>query len=200
MTEIEADIKNNSAAAKSAFPSRRGTGVGIAVVVLVAIAAGFLVWLLAIRDDDSTTKTANKTNAIAATVADLRAVATEVGHPVYWAGPSAKDTYELTKTRNGNIYIRYLPEDTELGDPRPKYTTIATYPSATAYATLEAGSHRKDATVYRFKSGALAVTYSKTPSSVFFAFPNSPYIVEVFDPSPARALKLVTSGQVKLIS
>ena len=76
---------------------------------------------------------------------------------------------------------------------------MGTYPSRTAYANLAKGTHRKDATAYRFKSGALAVTYSKTPSSVFFAFPKSPYIVEVFDPSPARARELVRSGQIKLI-
>jgi hypothetical protein len=202
MADIDIETDTTTSAADrgstglSASPKR---ALGAGAVVAVAVAVGLVVWLLVIRDDGSSTTTKKRTNAVAASVADLRALASSVGHPVYWAGPSANDTYELTKTRNGNIYIRYLPKGTELGDPRPKFTTVATYPSATAYTTLEAGAKRKDATVYRFKSGALAVTYSKTPSSVFFAFPSSPYIVEVFDPSPARAVKLVTSGQVKFI-
>jgi hypothetical protein len=41
--------------------------------------------------------------------------------------------------------------------------------------------------VFRFESGAIAVSYAKTPGSVFFAFPSSLYLVEVFDPEPGRA-------------
>ena len=177
------------------FLRLRGARVG--AVVAVALAVGFVVWLLV--DHSSSSTSARRTNAKAVSEATLRALPAKVGHPVYWAGANDADTYELTQTQNGNIYIRYLPKGTEIGDPKPKYTTIGTYPSATAYATLQAGSRRKDATVFHFRSGAIAVTYSKTPSSVFFAFPNSPYIVEVFDPSPARAQQFVRSGQVKLI-
>jgi hypothetical protein len=39
----------------------------------------------------------------------------------------------------------------------------------------------------------------ETPTSVYFAFPDSPYLVEVFDPSPRRARQLVRSGQVAVI-
>ena len=179
-------------------PSWRLRGVGVGAAIAVAVVIGLVIWFL-VRDSDSSTTGKRRTNASAASVQDLRLLVRKVKHPVYWAGPSKTETYELTRTRGGRIYIRYLPKGTELGDPSPKFTTVGTYPAATAYATLERGSRRKDATVYRFKSGALAVTYSRTPTSVFFAFPNSPYIVEVFDPSPARAQELVKSGKVKLI-
>jgi hypothetical protein len=181
------------------LPTSRAHGLRIGAVVAIALAIGFLVWLLVVRDNGSSTTAEKRTNAVAVTAQDLRQLVTKVKHPVYWAGPSKTETYELTRTRGGRIYIRYLPKGTELGDPTPKFTTVGTYPSATAYATLERGSRRKDATVYRFASGAIAVTYSKTPTSVFFAFPNSPYSAEVFDPSPARAQQLVKCGQVKLI-
>jgi hypothetical protein len=181
------------------LPTSRVPSLRLGAVVAVVLAIGFLVWLLAVRDNGSSTTGPRRTNALAVSEADLHKLPAQVKHPVYWAGSSDTDIYELTRTRNGSIYIRYLPKGTELGDPRPKFTTVGTYPSATAYTTLENGSHRKDATVFRFKSGALAVAYAKSPSSVFFAFPNSPYIVEVFDPSPARARQLVKSGQVKLI-
>ncbi len=182
-------------------PSSSATrGIGVAAVVIVALAAGLLVWLLAIRDDGSATKTTNRPNApAAATEEELKELAAEVDHPVYWAGPSEDDTYELTRTRGGGIYIRYLPEGVEVGDPRPRFTTVGTYPAAAAFRTVREGARRTDAKAYRFKSGAIAVTYAKTPSSVFFAFPSSPYLVEVFDRSPARAVQLVTSGQVQLI-
>ena len=176
----------------------RGRSVRLGAVVAVALAAAFAAWLL-LREDGGSSTTPRRTNAVLASVADLRAVAREVGHPVYWAGRVSGKRFELTQLRNGQIYIRYLPSGVELGDPSPKYLTIGTYPSPTAYATLEKGSRRKGATVDHFRSGALAVTYSKTPTSVFFAFPNSPYLVEVFDPSPARARSLVLNGQVKLL-
>jgi hypothetical protein len=197
MTEIESEPHVDSGTRDSS----RGLVWAIAALVVVGVVAiGLLVWLLA-RDDGSTTKatTTSKFGSVAASEDDLRALADQVDHPVYWAGPREGGTYELTRTRKGSIYIRYLPEGAEVGDPRPRFTTVGTYPSASAFATVTAGAQRKDATAYRFKSGAIAVTYAKTPSSVFFAFPNSPYLVEVFDPSPARAVKLVTSGQVQLV-
>jgi len=203
MAEIDTDIDmgTDPDTPRGSGSSRtRALGLGIGAVVAIAVAVSLLAWLLFVRDDGGPTTTTKPTNAVAASVEDLRELVTTIDHPVYWAGPSEAGTYELTQTSNGSIYIRYLPEGTELGDPQPKFTTVATYPSPGAYATLEAGARRKDATVYRFESGALAVTYAKTPSSVYFAFPSSPYIVEVFDPSPARALRLVTSGQVEPIT
>jgi hypothetical protein len=199
MTEIDAPIPAETAHKTPGSSSSVKLGIGVAAAVLVAVAAGLFVSLLVIRDDSSSTSTKNRTNSSAASEEDLRQLATDLNHPIYWAGPSHTNTYELTQTRNGSVYIRYLPEGVDLGDPRPRYTTVGTYPSATAYATLEEGAKRRDATVYRFESGALAVTYSSEPSSVFFAFPDSPYTVEVFDPSPARALTLVRSGKITTV-
>jgi hypothetical protein len=177
----------------------RGRSVRLGATLAVVIAAAFLVWLLLVRDNGSSSSSVRRTNAVAASVAGLKAVAREVGHPVYWAGALPGKTYELTQLKNGQIYIRYLPAGTELGDPKPKYLTIGTYPSATGFATLERGARRRGARVDHFRSGAIAVTYAKSPTSVFFAFPSSPYLVEVFDPSPARARSLVLNGQVRLI-
>ncbi|MFO7571757.1 MAG: hypothetical protein R6W48_04055 [Gaiellaceae bacterium] len=196
MTEIDTDANMPRGSGSS---RKRALGIGAGVVVVIAVAAGLLVWLLLVRGDGAATVATPGTATVATSVDDLRELLATVAHPVYWAGPSETDAYEVTKTPSGNVFIRYLPEDAEAGDPRPRFTTIATYPSSEAFATLETGARRKDATVFRFESGALAVTYAKTPSSVFFAFPTSPYIVEVFDPSPARAVELVRSGQVEPI-
>jgi hypothetical protein len=156
--------------------------------------------LLLTRDDNASSSPQSTTNAVAASEEDLQQLAANLQHPIYWAGPSENETYELTQTRNGSVYIRYLPEGVDVGDPQPGFTTVGTYPSTTAYADLEAGAKRKDATVFRFPSGALAVTYESAPSSVFFAFPNSPYTVEVFAPSPARARALVRTGKITTVS
>jgi hypothetical protein len=178
--------------------SSRGWALGGAAIVALLLASGLLVWLLAYRDDGSATSPASP-RASAVTQVELRQLAADIGHPLYWAGPNETDTYELTRTRDGGVYLRYLPDGASVGDPRPNFRTIGTYPSTTAFATLQAGARRKDARVFRFESGAIAVSYAKTPGSVFFAFPGSPYLVEVFDPEPGRAVKLVTSGQVETI-
>lgn len=169
----------------------------LAAAVLVAVVGVVaLVWVVAGDDGSSLPDT---TEPVAATEEQLRDFADEVDRPVYWAGTSDSETYELTRLSNGNVYIRYLPEGTEIGDPAPKYTTVVTYPDETAFATLEEGAKRTDATAFRFESGALAVTYVETPTSVYFAFPDSPYLVEVFDPAPQRARQLVRSGRVSVI-
>jgi hypothetical protein len=40
------------------------------------------------------------------------------------------------------------------------------------------------------------VVPSQNPRSAYIAFPRQDYQVEVYDPSPARALRLATSGRV----
>jgi hypothetical protein len=139
-------------------------------------------------------------NSIAASMSDLRTLVTTIRHPVYWAGPRRNATYELTRTRDGRIYIRYLPLGARIGDRRPDYTAVGTYPVANAYDVVQAASRRTGAIAYHTRSGALVVVNSKTPTSVYFAFRGVPYLMEVFDPAPTRALQLVLSSQVRLIS
>ena len=52
---------------------------------------------------------------IAASIADLRALVSASGHPVYWAGPRYRATYELSELSDGRIYVRYLPKGVEVG-------------------------------------------------------------------------------------
>lgn len=151
--------------------------------------------------DDSSNKTpgTRRTNAVAATAQDLSDLAKRVNRPIYWAGPMVGETYELTRTTDGRIYIRYLPAGVDLGDPNPQYTTVGTYPDTNAYTILTRSTKRAGAKSYNTKSGALVVTNATSPRSVYFAFKGAPYLVEVFDPSGPKALRLVLSGQIGLI-
>jgi hypothetical protein len=117
--------------------SSRRWALGAAAIVALVLASGILVWLLALRDDGSTTSPASP-GASAVTEVELRQLAADIGRPVYWAGSNETDTYELTRTRDGRVYLRYLPEDASVGDPRPNFRTIGTYPSTTAFATVQA--------------------------------------------------------------
>ena len=48
----------------------------------------------------------------------------------------------------------------------------------------------------KIKGGGIAVSYRSRPSSVYVVYPKSTLTIEVFDPSPARAMRLATSGQI----
>lgn len=144
--------------------------------------------------------TGTRAEPVKASVDALRKVASVVDHPVYWATGQTPATYELTQTADGRIYIRYLPEGVALGDPRPSFLTVGTYPQAGAFAALRRASTRPGAFVAKLPGGGLMVSQKATPNSVFFATPKSPVLVEVFDPTANRAATLITSGAVRPIT
>jgi hypothetical protein len=196
-TEPITDRTERRRQAHSRSARNRGLGSLLALgAILVLVGIG--TWLL-FRDDGSDDTSAEQATPVAATTAALSALAADVKHPVYWAGTRAGNTYELTRTRDGRIYIRYLPHGVDVGDPSPKYTTVGTYPEADAYAATVQASKREGAQAYNTKSGALVVTNAATPTSVYFAFKGVPYLVEVFDPSATRALDLALSGKIRLV-
>jgi hypothetical protein len=131
----------------------------------------------------------------ATSAAQLRALQSSVGHPVYWLGSRRGSTYELTHTSDGRIYVRYLSAGAKVGDRRPQ-TTVGTYPVADATAAIEAIGKRTNAKPFAVAHRGLAVVDADHPTSVYVGFPGSKYEIEVFDPSAARARQLVSSGLV----
>ena len=47
--------------------------------------------------------------------AELRAEASLIGQPIYWAGPRKGYEYEFQRTSNGYVYVRYLPRGLPAG-------------------------------------------------------------------------------------
>jgi hypothetical protein len=135
----------------------------------------------------------------AASVADLRSLASSLGHPIYWAGPKHGPTYELTLTRNGTVFIRYLPKGVNVGTPKAAYLTVATYPFPGAFAAVQRAATGNGAVSIKLPGGGLGVVDTQYPESIHLAFPGSNYQVEVFDPSPARVRQIVGSGRVRAI-
>ena len=167
--------------------------IRIGTVVALAIIAGLVVWLLVRGNDNSTP--ASRSSVQAASAKDLAALSTTVRHPVYWAGPAPGYTYELTRTPDGRIYIRYLHSGTPLGSRRP-VLAIGTYPLKDAPAAISRIAAQQRSKAMRLKGGGLAVQDTKHPTSIYLAYPGSNYQIEVYDPSPARALQLVVSGKI----
>jgi hypothetical protein len=198
----------------SAWRARQGP-IRIGAVAALALAVAFVVWLV-VRGNDSTSParttaaapaTAPKTKptrvrtlVTAATPTKLRALSSRTGHPIYWAGSKPKITYELTRISNGQIYVRYLPKGVRVGDRHAAYLLVATYPIANAYKAVKTAAKESGAVTFRIAHGGIAVYNQSATRNVYFAYPGSKYQVEVFDPKPGRARRLVKSGAIRPIA
>ena len=176
-------------------------------MLAVAAAAGFIVWLLVRGGDNSnsnsfeTTPPATSTPKTqpllrTATPQSLAALSASMKQPIYWAGRRRGVKYELTRSSDGKIYVRYLPKGVRIGNRTGQYPLVGTYPVTGAYAAVQRAAKESGAETFRVPRGGLAVVNATAPKNVYFAFPNSPYQIEVFDPSAKRARRLVVSGAV----
>lgn len=161
-------------------------GIVVGVVVLV-------IWFVVRGGEDR----GEGPPAAAASIRQLNAFASAAGHPVYWAGSQPKFTYELSSTKDGRIYIRYLPPGADIGDPRPNYLTVGTYPQEDAFETLQQTVRAQGVSPIELPGGGLAFQDKNRPTSVYLAYPGSDYQVEVYAPSPGTAGAIVASGQIK---
>ena len=127
-----------------------------------------------------------------ATAEQIQSVAAAVKHPVYWLGPRAGFSYELTVASSGRIYIRYLPKSAKLGDKRAIFKTVATYPVKGALANLRAGAKFLKRPVLKVGADGFALI-SKPPTSVYLVFGTNDYQVEVFTPSAKLSKSAITS-------
>jgi hypothetical protein len=133
---------------------------------------------------------------LAVTPDKLRELAASLGYPIYWAGPRAHMTYELTRTAQGT-FVRYLPAGVPVGEKKP-YLTIGTYPLAHAYAVTKAGAKKdgRDAVTLNLPNGRIAVYAKGRSTNVHLADPGSSVQVEIYDPSPKVPPKLASSGLI----
>ena len=183
------------------IPEQRGTGrerrrFRLGAVIAVALLVGFGAWLLLRGDDDSKPERAKPEET---TVADLQQLDEQSGHPVYWVGPRPGIKYEVTRTGNGNVYIRYLTGGAPIGDEKPNYLTVGSYPFRGAYATLRQSAQQQDTKSGRVSGGGIYVVSRDRPNSVYVAYPGVQLQIEVYSPSATQARRLVSSGQVRRV-
>lgn len=169
----------------------RSTGFRVGALVVILAAAGAVAYM-ALRHHGSSTKT---TNATAVSVAQLNTLARSVGHPIFWVGTRPGDTYELTRTLSGSIFVRYLPAGVPVGTQNA-YLTVATYPFPGAFAAIQKVSQGEDVTTFDAPNAALAEYSDSNPRSVHVAWPGVDYQVEVYSPSAGTARALVRSGKL----
>jgi len=169
------------------------------------VLVGVLIFALTSGGDDDGSKTA-KAPTVETGVptilseSRLRAFGRAQAFPVYWAGPQADRRYELTRTANGRIYIRYLTPSAQPGAPKALFLTVGTYPGTNAYGALQTVGRRSGSFKVRTRSGALVVWATANPRSVYFSFPAAKFQVEVFSPLAGRAKSLVLDGRVERLT
>ena len=171
-----------------------------AVLLLVAV-VGLLAWFL-LRSDDSPTAQGIHAGGgpVAASRADLANLSSQLGHTLYWAGSVPDTKLEVTLNDTGNVYVRYLTGSTQIGDPSPDFLTVGTYPVIHAFEDLRAYVRNSSAAAKHVPGGGLAVPVPHYPTSVYVAYPQQEFQIEVYDPQPGRALALVRSGGIRPVS
>ena len=152
-----------------------------------------LVVLTLVRNDEEELQVGTPTEV---SLEDLREFAASLGHVVYWAGAVPGFKFELTHTRRGNTFVRYLPPTARIGDRRPLYTTVGTYPQSGAYATAGRAAKRRDMVRRTAPGGGIAVWSRRRPTSVYLAYPGADYLAEVYAVEPQEAQALALSGRV----
>jgi hypothetical protein len=171
----------------------------LAAVVAAALVVALGFWLLLDRDDKAASPPRARTVVSSLSEGGLIDRAHASGAPVYWVGPRAGVAYELTMTPSGRAFVRYLPPGVGAGDPRPNFLTVATYPVSEGVPALRRAGRGSGAELIRLPGGALAYTSHQRPTSAYLARPRWDYQVEIYDPRPGEAMRLVLAGDVKRI-
>lgn len=160
--------------------------VTIALVAMVAFSGG---------DDDEGTGPAQTVNAPdPVSASELAALAESLGQPVYWAGPQGATQFDLTRQGTERIVVTYPPAN---GGSQGGSLTVGTYRLDDAEGAIRRAAEADTAKLHRLPGRGLAVSDSARPTNVYFAYPDASYQVEVFDPKPGRALRLVLGREIK---
>jgi hypothetical protein len=176
--------------------TRRNAVLQLGALLAVALVAFVVAWYVIGGGNNSTAVSVLVTGKpTLVTEAQLRALAQKSVFPVYWAG-AKKGAYELTRTSDGRIYVRYLSSASQVGSRSAKFLTVGTYPSKAAFLSIRRAARRPGGLSLKLGANGLLVFNTNTPTSVYFSYPAATYQVEVYDPSPQQARTLVLAGKI----
>ena len=179
-------------------PWARRPDVRIGAVIAVAALVALVVWLL-VRGGGSGSSGQPSSEPIApkaASPSQIRDLSVEIGRPIYWLGPEDGKTYELQRTSQDRIYVRYLPQGVSVGTKSAGYRLVGTYPVESAYSVLKSLAKADGEVSFTAPRGAIAVYSSRCPRTSTSPIRAPNVQIEVYDPSPAQARSLVASGRV----
>jgi hypothetical protein len=164
-------------------------------VLALALVVALVAWLTT-RDsgEPAASEASSETRIVSA--AELGNAAALAGHPVYWAGPVRGTELEVTES-SGDVQVRYLDEGAAAGEGDAEALTVGSYPLPDPAAALAAFAKRPGSVSHRASDGREVVVSERSPTSAYFVSPDGSVQVEVYDPSPQRALALALSSKVR---
>jgi hypothetical protein len=172
--------------------------LGAAIAIVVAV--GFVLWFaIGGRGDGGSAVSPTETQAtvpVALTASGLSTLTAALPDPVYWVGTQAAGTYEFSQTADGKSYVRYLPPGVKAGDART-VLTVGTYRMEDAFAATESTSKQAGSVAIPAPGGAVAFSGKESATNAYVAFPGSDFQIEVYDPIPGRARRLVEQRAVE---
>jgi hypothetical protein len=172
--------------------------VRVGIAVLVGLAVLVFVLISVFGGDDDSGGGDNAPGVVGLSESELVDQANDLGNIFYWVGPRpVTDQYEFTATSDGRIYVRYLTEGAEPGDPDADFLSVGTYVVEDAARALERAA--KD-------SGERVVTadgYTLLPGmqdNAYVVFDSQPDLqIEIYSPEPDEAVELATSGDLEQV-
>ena len=159
--------------------------VAAAVVLAVVLLAG----------DDGDGEVVKTGVATEFSTSELRSFARSQPRAVYWAGVTPGFKFELTRTRTGNVFVRYLPEGVAAGDKRDTFTTVGSYPVNDAFRVASRAAKQRGAVRADAPGGGIVVARARSRSA-YLAYPGATVLVEVYASEPGAARRLALSGRV----
>lgn len=167
----------------------RGGVVGLAIVIAVIVAV--------VSGGDESAPAPPQPEARIVSEAELAERAAALGQPIYWAGAMKETELELEELQGEGMRVRYVPEGSEAGEAPPEALTIGSYLLSNPEEALENFASEPGSTTRRGQDRREVVTDSERPTSVYFVDPEDKVQVEVYDPSPEKAMSLALSGKVR---
>ena len=172
-----------------------------ALLVVVAVIVGAVVLLGGDDSDNGSSESSSEEGkeVVALSESELLARASSLGHVVYWIGPRVgTESYELTTSSDGDVYIRYLIGGAEAGDPKSEFLTVGTYPVADATQALQMGADAAEGGPTVSREDGYEVLGSEDETNAYVVFDDQPELqVEIYSPQTGEANDLATSGALK---
>jgi hypothetical protein len=174
--------------------------IWVAVLISAMVTALLVFGATSLFSNNSSSSSQSTAGQMALTESELKSVVANLNSVVYWVGPLENAKYTLDVTDAGAAFVRYLPNGEGANDTAKNYLIVATYRVNAAYDAIKTAGNEQDGIGLLTSDGA-AVYYNKNAATnVYLAYPGQDLQIEVFDPTPGKALQLVnTIGLVKPI-
>ena len=162
------------------------------------VAAAIVGWLL-LHDRGTVKPVTVATGPVLVSAEQLATEAKSLGRPIYWAGPATE--LVVRADRDGQrARLRALPAARRRRRrPRAGFLTVGTYPASDAYANLKKVSTGHAVHSNLLPDDGLLVAPKRLPKSVYLAYPNDDYQVEVYDASTGAARRMALNGLIEQI-